>query len=253
MNKTMNWQFYRPCTQTSCSGSLWSRKSSISSLRSRTCRSRWTDQVDLRSLTLTQANVPKKVENQLRQDALAVVEETLADDIGDTPITAVVMALMTWLSERVVETSTASEAGSQDEASNALSLPSNHGMLIHLDHMRDAKRYTQRIRDAVLTHDLAGRLLIQGRWIFIFLSGSRDGCHGFLQWLRTAKVDVNSKGQPCKERMATVLYDDVVEESSQYEINSCSAGFDKCNVVDVITELPKCMQSAAQAVIGRRK
>jgi len=77
-------------------------------------------------------------------------------------------------------------------------------ILLMLDHMRDRQRYVRTIRKWAKNLDLTGRILFY-RHILIILEGNDSNLKQYIQLQRTHKVDVNSKGEKCKERLMEVL------------------------------------------------
>lgn len=73
-----------------------------------------------------------------------------------------------------------------------------------LNHMRSQKRYIGLLQDWSQQLQLAGRLLL-GRSILVVLQGHKQDIKEFCHRLRTVKVDVDSSGKRCKERMMKVL------------------------------------------------
>jgi len=86
--------------------------------------------------------------------------------------------------------------------------------IVHLDHMNDYKGYCKTLGKWCKQLKIGGVLFLathhkpRPRHIFTLIDAPTT-CHSqvdeFLQRLRTQNVDVNMKGQPCKERMSTVV------------------------------------------------
>ncbi|XP_066209264.1 RWD domain-containing protein 3 isoform X1 [Saccopteryx leptura] len=83
--------------------------------------------------------------------------------------------------------------------------------LLHLDHMRAKTRYVRAVRQWASALGLTGRLLFAGKVILILLQGLRDSIKEYLVLQKTSKVDVDSSGQKCKERMVSVLFERKVQ------------------------------------------
>ena len=88
--------------------------------------------------------------------------------------------------------------------------------LLHLDHMNDHKGYTKLLSLWTKQCRLTGVLFLslhcdpRPRHIWCILdspSALGGGTGEFLSRLRSNNVDVNMRGQPCKERMSTVVAD----------------------------------------------
>ncbi|XP_037553585.1 RWD domain-containing protein 3 isoform X2 [Nematolebias whitei] len=73
-----------------------------------------------------------------------------------------------------------------------------------LDHIRSRNRYVGLLEHWSQQLQLGGRLLL-GQNILIILQGRRRNIKEFCRRLKTAKVDVDSSGKKCKERMMKVL------------------------------------------------
>ncbi|KAM9832185.1 RWD domain-containing protein 3 [Neosynchiropus ocellatus] len=76
--------------------------------------------------------------------------------------------------------------------------------VLMLDHIRSLKRYVRLLERWTLQLHLTVRLL-QGPRLLLLLLGSRTSVKEFQHLLKTSKVDVDSTGKKCKERMMTVL------------------------------------------------
>ena len=86
--------------------------------------------------------------------------------------------------------------------------------VVHLDHMNDFKGYTKILSKWCKQLKLGGCIFLathhkpRPRHIFTLIDAPSSGqaqTDEFLQRLRTQNVDVNMRGQPCKERMPTVV------------------------------------------------
>jgi hypothetical protein len=88
-----------------------------------------------------------------------------------------------------------------------------YGALVHVDHMRDAKSYRKWLRKTCSDADVS--LLIKQCYpnldftkrpkIIVGLLGDRESISSVLKRWRTTRVDVDSKGQACLERMMSVM------------------------------------------------
>lgn len=103
-------------------------------------------------------------------------------------------------------------------------LPTTAGRttLLHLDHMNDHKGYTKLLQKWCAQCKLGGVLFLslhcdpRPRHIFCVLDEPETlgGTGEFLTRLRTQNVDVNMRGQACKERMSTVVADLPIADAS---------------------------------------
>lgn len=83
-------------------------------------------------------------------------------------------------------------------------------LLIELDHMRDVKGYSQTLAKWTKQLGLSGRLVFTRgyqlpRGVLILVIGEECQTREFEKRLRTTKVDVDSQGRPCKEKMLRIL------------------------------------------------
>lgn len=75
--------------------------------------------------------------------------------------------------------------------------------LLHIDHMRSRRSYTQLICDWAAELGLSGVLLISSDaapLILLYLHGSDEALREYKRRHRTAPVDVDSAGRKCKEK-----------------------------------------------------
>jgi hypothetical protein len=90
------------------------------------------------------------------------------------------------------------------------------GSLVHVDHMNDPKNYRKWLRKAAAALDVF--LLIKQSYpdfskqplILVAAVGGRESVQQFLKRWRTSRVDVDTSGKPCLERMMTMLIDSVL-------------------------------------------
>ncbi|TRY87550.1 hypothetical protein DNTS_007100 [Danionella cerebrum] len=76
--------------------------------------------------------------------------------------------------------------------------------LLRLDHMRSKAKYIKMVEKWVSELGLTGRLFT-GKLILILLHGIKENIKQYIQLQKTVKVDVDSSGKPCKEKMMRVL------------------------------------------------
>ena len=110
----------------------------------------------------------------------------------------------------------------------------NQILLIELDHMRDVKGYTAILAKWAKQLDLFGRLIFRpqsSKGVLILLLGQESRIRDFEKRLRTSKVDVDSQGRPCKEKMLKVLCSEHWEESGEGGIPD-EKDFQVCETVD---------------------
>ncbi|KAG8436770.1 hypothetical protein GDO86_007742 [Hymenochirus boettgeri] len=103
-------------------------------------------------------------------------------------------------------------------------------ILIHLDHMRAKSKYVKTVEKWTSDLKLCGRLMFLGKIILILLQGDRKYIKDYLVLQKTCKVDVDSNGKKCKEKMASVLCEttltQVQKRFSTFEIKEYSSVID---------------------------
>jgi hypothetical protein len=111
---------------------------------------------------------------------------------------------------------------------------SSYWVVIEIDHMRDSKQYTKTMRQWMKQLDLCGSLFhcnsmttsttcsdstasTMWKGIYLVLIGKNDkgSCDEFQKRLRSQSIDIDSKGRPCKERVASVLFQRSYDEEGQ--------------------------------------
>ncbi|KAM3841468.1 RWD domain-containing protein 3 isoform 2-T2 [Vipera latastei] len=83
--------------------------------------------------------------------------------------------------------------------------------LLHLDHMRAKGKYIKMVEKWCRDLDLAGRLMFMGKTILILLQGDKRDIKEYLMLQKTSKVDVDSSGKKCKEKMMRVLFETKIQ------------------------------------------
>uniref|UniRef100_A0A8B9FDC8 RWD domain-containing protein 3 n=1 Tax=Amazona collaria TaxID=241587 RepID=A0A8B9FDC8_9PSIT len=84
-------------------------------------------------------------------------------------------------------------------------------LLLHLDHMRAKAKYIKTVEKWASDLRLTGRLMFMGKIILILLQGDRSNIKEYLILQKTSKVDVDSSGKKCKEKMISVLCETEVQ------------------------------------------
>jgi acylphosphatase len=110
------------------------------------------------------------------------------------------------------------QPGSEDDES----LVSWYGALVHVDHMNNGKAYRKWLRKTSQGTDCF--LLIKQCYpnqdfsqrprILVGIVGDRVSVASFLKRWRTSRVDEDSKGKPCLERMMSVLIEGELEHNA---------------------------------------
>lgn len=89
--------------------------------------------------------------------------------------------------------------------------PGNHVLIARLDHIRNKDKYLKLLQTWARELGVHGKILNVGKHhIYPVLLGPERTIAEFLRRWRTEKVDVDSRGRPCKERMIEVLYQERV-------------------------------------------
>ncbi|KAL3869124.1 hypothetical protein ACJMK2_041860 [Sinanodonta woodiana] len=86
--------------------------------------------------------------------------------------------------------------------------------LLHLDHMRSKNRYIKTITKWTENLNLTGRLIFFERLILIVLQGHHHDIKEYVNRQRSVNVDVDSRGQSCKERMLSVLSEQKMQDTN---------------------------------------
>jgi hypothetical protein len=108
------------------------------------------------------------------------------------------------------------------------------GALVHVDHMNDAKTYRKWLRKTCQDIDVS--LLIK-QWypnhdfskrpkIVVGIMGDHESVSSVLKRWRTSRVDVDSRGKPCLERMMSVLAEGDLDKNPSSEIDWDTASAD---------------------------
>ncbi|XP_035483902.2 RWD domain-containing protein 3 isoform X1 [Scophthalmus maximus] len=88
-----------------------------------------------------------------------------------------------------------------------------------LDHIRSRRRYVGLLQRWSLQLQLPGALLLGPR-ILVVLRGARPDVKEFCRLLKTVKVDVDSSGRKCKERMMKVLIEAPMSSSCEHGLQT---------------------------------
>ncbi|XP_073705649.1 RWD domain-containing protein 3 [Garra rufa] len=127
------------------------------------------------------------------------LKKHLLDTARSLPPEPMVHDLMLWLQENfsdLVKTSSCDSAEIRPEETWTA--------LLHLDHMRSKAKYIQLIEKWASELCLTGRLFT-GKPILILLQGTKENIKEYMHLQKTVKVDVDSSGKRCKEKMMSVL------------------------------------------------
>ncbi|KAL4635926.1 RWD domain-containing protein 3 isoform X2 [Arapaima gigas] len=114
--------------------------------------------------------------------------------------------------------------------SSTLGLSKLHGsdttwtILLLIDHMRAKSKYIKVIEKWTQDLELTGRLFL-GKLILVLLQGTRRSIKEYLHLHKSVKVDMDSAGKKCKEKMMSVLCEGPLPEEhkqlSGFEVKEC--------------------------------
>uniref|UniRef100_A0A4W3H5T2 RWD domain-containing protein 3 n=1 Tax=Callorhinchus milii TaxID=7868 RepID=A0A4W3H5T2_CALMI len=126
--------------------------------------------------------------------------------------------LMMWLQHNFQNYMDQSTVDKAAESNNSCGVWTS---LLQLDHMRAKVKYIKSIEKWTSDLGLTGRLIFMDKLIFILLQGERDDIKNYLVLQKTCKVDVDSSGKKCKERMISVLREEKLQpEQQRYKMRS---------------------------------
>ncbi|CAL8366129.1 unnamed protein product [Boreogadus saida] len=128
------------------------------------------------------------------------VRRKLLEQAAALPTEPMVHQLVCWLQQSGAATSEGDEEAARVEDAGG----EEWTTVLLLDHMRSRGRYVKTLERWSEQLRLTTRLL-SGRWILVLLRGARADIKEFCRLLKTVKVDVDSSGKKCKERMMKVL------------------------------------------------
>mmetsp|Transcript_12893 Transcript_12893/g.21492 ORF Transcript_12893/g.21492 Transcript_12893/m.21492 type:complete len:460 (-) Transcript_12893:461-1840(-) len=97
-----------------------------------------------------------------------------------------------------------------------------YGVLCHVDHMNDAKQYRKWLRKAAAVAGCTLQIKIcdataKRPIIIVAVVGEEDDVKIFMKRWRTSRVDVDSAGRPCLERMMTVLIEGTLDREKDLD------------------------------------
>ncbi|CAL8278731.1 unnamed protein product [Lota lota] len=130
------------------------------------------------------------------------IRQKLLEQAAALPQEPMVHQLVSWLQQSGEVTTEGEEVACRVEDAGG----EEWTAVLLLDHMRSRGRYVKLLERWTEQLHLTTTLL-SGRWILILLRGARKDIKEFCHLLKTVKVDVDSSGKKCKERMMKVLCD----------------------------------------------
>nr|XP_055197324.1 RWD domain-containing protein 3 isoform X2 [Nyctereutes procyonoides] len=149
-----------------------------------------------------------------RAQSMTVKEKLLkqAENLLSEPM---IHELVLWIQQNLRHILNQLETGSGSEKCTfATGMTVEDGLwitLLHLDHMRAKTKYVKTVEKWASDLKLTGRLMFMGKIILILLQGDRSNIKEYLILQKTSKVDVDSSGKKCKEKMISVLFETKVQ------------------------------------------
>ncbi|NWI90546.1 RWDD3 protein, partial [Pitta sordida] len=122
--------------------------------------------------------------------------------------------LILWIQQHLKDVIKQSARASSEKTTLSKGTSSEDGiwmLLLHLDHMRAKAKYVKTVEKWASDLRLTGRLMFMGKIILILLQGDRSSIKEYLILQKTSKVDVDSSGKKCKEKMMNVLCETEVQ------------------------------------------
>ncbi|XP_016048391.2 RWD domain-containing protein 3 isoform X2 [Erinaceus europaeus] len=144
------------------------------------------------------------------------VKEKVLEQAKNFLLEPMVYELVLWIQQNLRYFLNQPESGSSSKQhTSAASPPMDDELwmtLLHLDHMRAKAKYVKIVERWASDLRLTGRLLFMGKIILILLQGDRHNIKEYLILQKTSKVDVDSSGKKCKEKMISVLFETKVQK-----------------------------------------
>ncbi|KAM7423535.1 hypothetical protein PAMA_000064 [Pampus argenteus] len=147
----------------------------------------------------------------LSRSQCRVIRQKLLDQAAALPPEPMVHQLVEWLQGVEV----AEDCRGGEEEVRESDKEEEWTAVLSLDHIRSQSRYTGLLERWSRQLQLTVRLLLGPR-ILVILQGARANIKEFCRLLKTAKVDVDSSGKKCKERMMKVLIESPCPSSCEH-------------------------------------
>ncbi|XP_033007465.1 RWD domain-containing protein 3 isoform X2 [Lacerta agilis] len=146
---------------------------------------------------------------QLTRTQCAAVKGRLLEEAKRHFSQPMVHELILWIQQNLKHTVKQAETSvCSGESTLSTDGPEEDGVwiaLLRLDHMRAKGKYVKTVEKWCADLKLTGRLMFMGKMILILLQGDRGSIKEYLLLQKTSKVDVDSSGKKCKEKMISVL------------------------------------------------
>ncbi|XP_003892286.2 RWD domain-containing protein 3 isoform X1 [Papio anubis] len=168
---------------------------------------------------------------RLTRAQCVTVKEKLLEQAENLMSEPMVHELVLWIQQNLRHILNQPETGSGNEKCTfSTSTTMDDGLwitLLHLDHIRAKTKYVKTVEKWASDLRLTGRLMFMGKIILILLQGDRNNLKEYLILQKTSKVDVDSSGKKCKEKMISVLFETKVQTEHKrflaFEVKEYSA------------------------------
>lgn len=144
----------------------------------------------------------------------ATAKEKLLEEARKLLSEPMIHELVLWIQQNLRHILSQPEAARSGEKPTWPETATDDGLwltLLHLDHMRARTKYVRTVEKWAADLRLTGRLMFMGKTILILLQGDRSDIKEYLILQKTSKVDVDSSGKKCKEKMISVLSETKVQ------------------------------------------
>ncbi|CAH6789110.1 RWD domain-containing protein 3 [Phodopus roborovskii] len=151
---------------------------------------------------------------RLTRAQCVTVREKLLEEARKLLSEPMIHELVLWIQQNLRHILSQPEASSSSEKGTWPESVTDDGLwltLLHLDHMRARTKYVKTLEKWASDLRLTGRLMFMGKTILILLQGDRSNIKEYLILQKTSKVDVDSSGKKCKEKMISVLSETKVQ------------------------------------------
>uniref|UniRef100_A0A6I8PGE7 RWD domain-containing protein 3 n=1 Tax=Ornithorhynchus anatinus TaxID=9258 RepID=A0A6I8PGE7_ORNAN len=139
------------------------------------------------------------------------VKEQLLEQAEKLLSRPMVHELVLWIQENLKHVVKRPEAAGgraeRPSPTDATADPQPSVVLLRLDHMRAKAKYVKMVEKWASDLRLTGRLMFLGKTILILLQGDKNSIKEYMILQKTTKVDVDSSGKKCKEKMISVLFE----------------------------------------------
>ncbi|XP_043941637.1 RWD domain-containing protein 3 [Protopterus annectens] len=157
------------------------------------------------------------ISEQLTRTQCFTIKEALLKKAASLLSEPMVHELVVWLQQNfndIIEHSQKSICKEKESAHSSETLISagSWTVLLRLDHMRAKEKYIRTIKKWAFELKLSGKLMFMGKLILILLQGDKNSIKEYLMLQKTVKVDVDSSGKKCKEKMMSILYETLIQQ-----------------------------------------